>query len=148
MDESGIPSAGSEDTVTGPMGETIERGEYAARRAVLAGIGAVATACDNAETMFDRLANRGERVRQEWRDRTDEMRRQNMGVGGRMRESVRTVMDSVFDSLNVPSKTDIDAVNVKLNLLNTKIDDLRMREPGAAETPTAEPPPPTGDLAT
>jgi hypothetical protein len=72
-----------------------------------------------------------------------------------MREYFRSAMDSFLDSLNVPSKTDVDTINVKLNILTRKLDDLQMgRAPGApsgqpdigATTPP-EPPPDT-DMAT
>lgn len=131
-----------------PVGGPIERGEDAARRAVLAGIGVVASACDTAESTFDRFVSRGEQVRDDWQARTDEVRQRNLGARGRMRESVRTVLDSVFDTVNVPSKTDIDAVNVKLNVLNRKLDDLQMQQDVPPIVTPVEPPLPPEDLAT
>jgi hypothetical protein len=56
-------------------------------------------------------------------------------------------MDSVFEGLNVPSKSDVDALNLKLNVLTRKIDDLQMQavrgEEPAAESPS---PPPAGPV--
>ncbi|HLJ68007.1 MAG TPA: phasin family protein [Chloroflexota bacterium] len=102
------------------------RSQRPLRRAFLAGIGAMATACDRADQTFDEFVTRGERVRDEWTERADELRRENRGARGRMGEYFRGAMDAFLDTLNVPNKTDVDTINVKLNILTRKIDDLQM----------------------
>jgi hypothetical protein len=47
-------------------------------------------------------------------------------------------MNAFLDTLNVPSKADVDTINVKLNILTRKLDSLQMQE---VERETAPPPP-------
>lgn len=148
VDDTGFGTSGVE---TGPTVESV-RVDRPARRTVLAGIGAVATACDTAEETFDRLVDRGQQVQAEWQGRTEQFRRQNAGATGRFRDYFRSAMDAFLDGLNVPSKADVDTINVKLNIVTRKLDDLQMQsmsstavEPEPAVTPPTSM---TGDLAT
>jgi hypothetical protein len=50
-------------------------------------------------------------------------------------------MDTFFNSLNVPSKADIDTINVKLNVVSRKLDDLQMERVRGAGGPSGPPPP-------
>jgi len=108
------------------VGGSVEQAEGAAKRCVLAGIGAVATAYDTAEDTFDRLVNRGQQVRDDWGERGENMRRQNAGARARARDYLRGAMDNFLNGLNIPSKGDVDTINVKLNILTRKLDDLQM----------------------
>jgi poly(hydroxyalkanoate) granule-associated protein len=134
--------------------EWVEQVGGPARRLVLAGIGAVASVVDTAEQSFDQFVERGEQVRSEWRDRADEVRHQNVGARGRVRDYFRTAMDTFLDGINVPNKADVDTINVKLNILSRKLDDLQIQQvrvtnPGQPETPPGEAvPPPDTDMAT
>lgn len=128
----------------------------AASRVVLASIGAVATCVDTAEEQFDRFVSRGEEIREEVQERSEDAKRQNWRVRARARDYFRGTMDMVLDTFNVPSRTDVDTINVKLNILTRKLDDLQMQASstprGGKSTPTAPPavevPPATGDLTT
>jgi len=91
--------------------ESLEQVEGPARRFVLAGIGAAASVADAAADRFDELVNRGRQVRDEWQDKADEVRQRNVTTRGRVRESFRTAMDVFMDSLNIPSKADMDSGN-------------------------------------
>ena len=115
-----------EETPLDPMAGTNGAPGGPLRKVVLAGIGAIAEACDTAEQRFDEFANRGERVREEWTERADELRRERSGARGRARDYFRSAMDTLLDTFNVPNKTDVDTINVKLNILTRKIDDLQM----------------------
>lgn len=125
-----------------------------ARRLFLAGLGAIAEACDEANQRFEHYVDRGQVVQERWQDRADDVRRQNARAGGKMREYFRGAMDVFLDTFNVPSRTDVDTINVKLNILTRKIDDLQMQGMEAAatrtapSTPPSDEPPVTGDLAT
>jgi hypothetical protein len=59
-----------------------------------------------------------------------------------MGEYFRTGMDVLLNKLNFPSKADLDTINVKLNMLARKMDDLQMRaamqsQPGTTSAPSA-----------
>jgi polyhydroxyalkanoate synthesis regulator phasin len=136
-------------------GEPEGTGRYeprsSAERLVLAGIGAVASALDRAEQQFDHYVDRGKEVRDELQERGEEIRQQRWTARSRARDCFRGTMDLVLDTLNVPSRTDVETINVKLNILTRKLDDLQM--PPVNKTATPGPPttgdsPPTGDLST
>ncbi len=139
MNEKDVTDLGGQATPGGP----IEQTEGPARRFVLAGIGAAAAACDAAADRFDEFVNRGRQVRADWQDKADEVRRQNVGAQGRVRDSFRSAMDVFLDSLNIPSKADMDTINVKLNILSRKLDDLQMERVRESSSGSPEPPPPS-----
>lgn len=133
-------------------GGPIEQTEGTVKRVVLAGIGAAASAYDTAEDTFDRFVDRGQRAQEEWQGRANDVRRRNAGARWRLQEYFRDAMGSMLDSLNIPSKTDVDTINVKLNIVTRKLDDLQMggvsdTVPIYPETPPSTPPPDT-DLTT
>jgi polyhydroxyalkanoate synthesis regulator phasin len=105
-------------------------------RLVLAGVGAIATAVDMADERFVQYVERGQQVREELQDRRASVRRERWASRERARDYFRGMMDLVLDTFNVPSRTDVDTINVKLNILTRKLDDLQQ----ASETPAPEPP--------
>lgn len=115
----------------------------------LASIGAAATALDEAEAYYDRFVERGRRLQQDWRARANDMQAQSTGTGYRLRDALRSTMDAFLDTMNVPNKGDVDTINVKLNILTRKLDDLQVQTTGGTTPDAATPPPPTAtDLAT
>jgi polyhydroxyalkanoate synthesis regulator phasin len=149
VDEAAFGTSGVETTTTSiPRSRRIDG---PARRLILAGIGAVVTALDEAEETYDKFVDRGEQVREEWQGKAEELRHQNEGARYRVRSAFRSAMDAFFDAINVPNKTDVDTINIKLNILTRKVDDLQMsagREAKPAPGADAPPPSPKSDLAT
>ncbi len=94
----------------------------AARRVVLAGIGAVALAQDEAEDFVHRLVERGEIAEKDARKLIKEVTERRTKRAER--ELDRRVED-LLDKMNIPSKADIDALSAKITTLSHKIDDLR-----------------------
>jgi polyhydroxyalkanoate synthesis regulator phasin len=114
-------------------------GKYT-RRFLFAGLGAVASAIDTAGETFDRFADRGERLSEDWNERVEDMRNQNADAGDRVRDYARSGVNSFLDTLGVPNKGDVDTINVKLNILSRKLDDLQLdRVPPSSEVPPASP---------
>jgi polyhydroxyalkanoate synthesis regulator phasin len=145
------------DYTTGQGGATpggpLEQSEGVVKRAVLASVGAVATACDTASQTYDQLVDRGQQVTDQWQERAGEMRRQNAGMRGRFGDYFRGAVDTLLHNVNIPSKTDLDTVNVKLNIMSRKLDELqtgRGRDASAGPSAYTPPPPPPvdEDLAT
>ena len=102
-----------------------------AKRVVLAGLGAAATACDVANETFDRFVDRGAQAQDELQRRADDNRLQTAGRS-RMGDALRSAMNAFLDALNVPNKADVDVINAKLNIVTRKLDDLQfqtVREP-------------------
>jgi polyhydroxyalkanoate synthesis regulator phasin len=138
-------------------GGPVEQIEGTVRRLTLASVGAVASAYDAANDTFERFVDRGEQVQRELQDRRDDVRRQNAWANRRFGDFLRSSMDVFLNRVNLPSKGDVDTINVKLNILTRKLDDLQMQQVRQARssaagvvqpTATPTPPPPTDDLAT
>jgi polyhydroxyalkanoate synthesis regulator phasin len=91
------------------------------RKVLLASIGAVALAQDEAEDLINRLVERGEIAREEGRKLVDDMM-------AKRQERVQAQFDGRIDAalgrMNVPSKADLKAVENKLDELNQKLDKL------------------------
>ena len=114
-----------------------------AKRAVLAGLGAVATACDVANETFDRFVDRGAHAQDELQRRADEMRMQTAGRT-RVGDALRSAMNAFLDGINVPNKADVDVINAKLNIVTRKLDDIQfqsMHESTPAVSPDVVVPP-------
>ena len=107
-------------------GGPVERSETVGKQFVLAGIGAAATAMDRAQDTFDRFVDRGERVQRDLQDRAEDTRRDYGTTSRRSRDYFRSAMTMFLDSLNVPSKADVDVINAKLNILTRKLDNIQM----------------------
>ena len=91
------------------------------RKVLLASIGAVAVAQDEAEDLVNKLVDRGEIAREEGRKLVEDMM-------AKRREKVQAQFDgrveSALDKMNVPTKADLRAVEKKLDELNSKLDKL------------------------
>jgi polyhydroxyalkanoate synthesis regulator phasin len=91
------------------------------RKVLLASIGAVAVAQDEAEDLINKLVDRGEIAREEGRKLVDDMmvkRREKMEAHFDSR------VEAALDRMNVPTKADLKAVEKKLDELNQKLDKL------------------------
>ncbi len=91
------------------------------RKVVLASMGAVAIAQDEAEDLINKLVERGEIAREEGRKLMQDMM-------AKRRERVEAQFDARVDTalgrMNVPTKADLKAVEKKLDELNKKLDKL------------------------
>lgn len=92
------------------------------RKVLLAGIGAVALAQDEIEDFVNRLVERGEIAEKDARKLIRE-------VADKRRKSAEHELDKrleeVLEQLNVPSKTDIDALGHKITALTHKVEELK-----------------------
>jgi polyhydroxyalkanoate synthesis regulator phasin len=91
------------------------------RKVVLASIGAVAIAQEEAEDLINRLVERGEIAREEGRKLMQDMM-------AKRREKVEATFDARVETalqrMNVPSRDDLKSVEKKLDELNKKLDGL------------------------
>jgi polyhydroxyalkanoate synthesis regulator phasin len=110
--------------------------EGPAKRVVLAGLGAVATACDVANETFDRFVDRGAQAQDHLQQRADDMRMQAAGRT-RVGDAVRSAMNAFLDGINVPNKADVDVINAKLNIVTRKLDDIQFQNMQESTNPTS-----------
>jgi polyhydroxyalkanoate synthesis regulator phasin len=91
------------------------------RKVVLASIGAVAIAQEEAEDLINKLVERGEIAREEGRKlMQDMMAKRREKVEGTFDARVETALQR----MNVPTKDDLKSVEKKLDELNKKLDKL------------------------
>jgi polyhydroxyalkanoate synthesis regulator phasin len=99
----------------------------AARRVLLAGMGAVALTQDEAEKFVDKLVERGEIAQ---KDARKLMRELGEKRGKRGKDELDKHVQSLLDRMNVPTKTDIESLSAKIAALTEKVEELN-KTPGA-----------------
>lgn len=93
-----------------------------ARKVLLAGIGAVALAQDEAEDFVNRLVERGEIAEKDARKLMKEVTEKRTK---RAEKELDKRVEDLLERLNVPSKGDIEQLTHKINTLTHKIDELK-----------------------
>ena len=94
----------------------------AVRKVVLASIGAVGLAQDEVEDMVNRLVKRGEIAEKDARKLFREVSEKR---SQRAEKTVDKQMGKMLDRMNVPSKTDIEALSEKISALTAKVEELK-----------------------
>ena len=94
----------------------------AARKVVLAGIGAMALAQDELEDFVNRLVERGEIAEKDARKLIREVsQKRRKGVAHEMDKRV----EDMLARLNVPTKSDLDDLGEKIAALSAKVEALK-----------------------
>lgn len=114
-----------EDTTT----DTTETNESnplfdAARKVLLASIGAVALAQEEIEDFVNKLVERGEIAEREGKKLVIEIKDKRKMDAKKAEDEITKKVEDVLDRMNVPTKSDIDALGDKITTLSKKVDDL------------------------
>jgi poly(hydroxyalkanoate) granule-associated protein len=96
----------------------------AARKVLLAGIGAVALAQDEIEDFVNRLVERGEIAEKDGRKLLNEVMDRRKKDADKAEDVVTKRVEEILDRMNVPTKADIEALSDKITLLS-KVDELK-----------------------
>ena len=100
-----------------------------ARKVLLAGFGAVALAQDEVEAFVNRLIERGEIAEKDGRklinDVMDRRRKQMEETQAKAKESVDSRVEAILHRMNIPTKSDIDALGAKIAALTKKVDQIK-----------------------
>jgi len=96
-----------------------------ARRVLLAGIGAVALAQDEVEAFVNKLVERGEIAEQDGRKLIREMVERRRKEAGKAEEELDRRVEELLKRLNVPSRSDIEALSAKIAALTRKVEELK-----------------------
>ena len=103
-----------------------------ARNVLLAGIGAVALTQEEVEKFVHKLIERGEIAEKDGRklinDVREKRRRKSEEATVEAEESYEGRMEEVLARMNIPSKSDIDALSRKITTLTEKVDELSQQE--------------------
>lgn len=111
--------------------ESTERNPFieSTRKVLLAGVGAMALAQDEAEQFVNRLVERGEIAEKDGRKLVKEMIERRREKRSKVREDVEEKLDrrieEVLHRMNVPTRSDIDALSRKITNLTKKVDALK-----------------------
>lgn len=100
----------------------------ATRKVLLASIGAMALAQDELEQFVNKMVERGQIAEKEGkklvREAMDKRRKETKKAEGELDRR----MEELLARMNVPSKSDIDALSAKISALTKKVDELK-KEP-------------------
>ena len=103
-----------------------------ARKVLLAGIGAVALTQEEVERFVHKLIERGEIAEKDGRklikDVMEKRRRKAEEASVEAEETYESRMEEVLARMNIPSKSDIDALSSKITTLTEKVDELSKQE--------------------
>ena len=100
-----------------------------ARKVLLAGVGAAALAQDETEAFVKKLVERGGVAEQDGKKLMREMLEKRKKGAQKAEAEVDKRMENLLARLNVPRKSDIDALSAKIAALSKKVDELK--KPGA-----------------
>ena len=122
--------AGKTDTPTNDNGQDEPRRMplfEAARKVLLASIGAAALAQEELEDFINKLVEQGEIAEKEGKKLVREMREKRKDRYQNVEERMSKRMEETLKNMNVPTKADIEALNAKISTLSRKIDDLQKK---------------------
>ena len=99
------------------------------RRVLLAGVGAVSLAQDEAEKFVHKLIEKGEIAEKDGRsllnDLADKRKHRTQESGKRVSDELEKRMESLLNRMNIPTKSDIEQLSQKVAELTKKIDTLK-----------------------
>lgn len=114
------------ETVEQPNGK--EEQNYlleAARKVLLAGIGAFALAQEEVEEFINRLIERGEIAEKDGRKLLREIMDKRKKQAERAEDELTRRVENVLERMSVPTKADIEALGEKISELAKKVDELK-----------------------
>lgn len=95
-----------------------------ARRVLLASIGAVALAQDELEEFVNKLVERGEIAEKDARKLVQDLREKRSKGAARAEEELSKRIEEILKRMDIPTKSDIQALSAKITALTKKIDEL------------------------
>lgn len=99
------------------------------RRVLLAGVGAVSLAQDEAEKFVHKLIEKGEIAEKDGRsllnDLADKRKQRTQESSKRVSDELEKRMESLLNRMNIPTKSDIEQLSQKVAELTKKIDTLK-----------------------
>lgn len=106
-------------------GEELKPLFEAARKVLLAGIGAIALAQDEIEEFVNRLVERGEIAEQDGKKLIRELKDKRKKEAQQFQDEVTKRVEETLLQMNIPSKEDIKSLSEKIATLSKKVDELK-----------------------
>jgi poly(hydroxyalkanoate) granule-associated protein len=95
------------------------------RKVMLATIGAAVIAQEEIEALINRLIERGEIAEKDGKKLMHEMMDKRKSKTEKVEDEINKNITDVLERMNIPTRTDIDALSQKINGLSKKIDELK-----------------------
>ena len=111
-----------------PKEEPIDEGKSLtemARTVMLATIGAVALAQEEAEAFIKKLIERGEIAEKDGRKMMDDLKEKRQKKSKDAEDELESRVSKILERTGVPTKSDIKALSEKISELTAKIDELK-----------------------
>ncbi len=96
----------------------------ALRKVLLASIGAFALGLEEVEEFLNKLVERGEIAEQDAKKLINEIKTKRKKDAKKAEDEINKRVEEVLDHMNVPTKSDIDALGKKITTLSKKVDEL------------------------
>ncbi len=94
------------------------------RKVMLASIGAFALGLEEVEEFLNKLVERGEIAEQDAKNLINEMKNKRKKDAKEAEVEFSKRVEDILDRMNVPTKSDIDALGKKITALSKKVDEL------------------------
>ena len=97
----------------------------AVRKVLLASVGAVALAQDEVEDFVNKLVDRGEIAEKDGKSLVRDMVEKRKKQTAKAEQELDQRIEELLHRMNVPSKSDIEALSAKVTELSAKVDELK-----------------------
>ena len=95
------------------------------RKVLLAGVGAVVLTQEEVEKIISRLVERGELAEQEGKKLFRDVMAKRKKDAKKAEDEMSKQLEELLARMNVPTKSDIDALSAKVTALSKKVDELK-----------------------
>jgi len=99
----------------------------AARKVLLAGIGAVSLAQDEIEEFVNKLIERGEIAEKDGRSLMEDINQRRKTRMKKVEDRFETRINRMLERMDIPTRADVDGLNARIAELTRKIDDLKAK---------------------
>jgi poly(hydroxyalkanoate) granule-associated protein len=97
----------------------------ATRKVLLASIGAVALAQEEIEAFVNKLVERGEIAEKDGKKLVRDVMEKRKKEAKKAEDELDKRLEDLLDRMNVPTKSDIEALSAKITALSKKVDALK-----------------------
>jgi len=97
----------------------------ATRKVLLASIGAVALAQEEIEVFVNKLVERGEIAEKDGKKLVRDVMEKRKKEAKKAEDELDKRLEDLLDRMNVPTKSDIEALSAKITALSKKVDALK-----------------------
>jgi poly(hydroxyalkanoate) granule-associated protein len=95
------------------------------RKVLLASIGAVALAQEEIESFVNKLVERGEIAEKDGKKLVTDVMEKRKKEAAKAEDQLDNRVEDLLNRMNVPTKSDIDALSAKITALTKKVDELK-----------------------